>query len=132
MPPVDWKRFSEELAQWERDTSHDRFIKLCNALERSIRRAFRRDGLLDFGEVTSALDTIAQEVVHMRRDAEGRKRCERIAVELEPGLADRLRQTATRNGLELDELISLLLDRQLVVDDPVRARGGRRRKSRED
>ena len=133
MATTDWKRFSEMLADWERTSSHERFVRLCTAFERSIRRAFRRDPLLDHGEVTLALDCVAQEVAQMRRQAEGRKPCERIAVELEPGLAERLRQTASRNGLELDELLSLLIDRQLVTIDPLRRSGRcRRRASREE
>jgi hypothetical protein len=124
---VDWKRFSEDLAEWERATSHERFMGLCNALERSVRRAFRRDGLLDFGEVTAALDCIAEEVVRMRRHAEGRKPCERIAIEVDLGLAERLRQCAIQEGLEVPELIAALIDRQLLAA-PDAARG--RRKSR--
>jgi hypothetical protein len=132
---TDWKRFSEQLADWERTSSHERFVRLCNAFERSIRRAFRRDPLLDYMEVTLALDCVAQEIARMRREAEGRKSCERIAVELEPGLAERLRQTASRNGLELDELLSLLIDRQLVTIDPLRRSSGgrcRRRAPRDE
>jgi hypothetical protein len=131
--PVDWKQFHEELAEWEKSASHERFMRLCNALERSIRRAFRTDGLLDFQEVTAALDCIAEEVVRMRRDAEGRKPCERVAVELAPGLAERLRDTALREGLEVSDLVAALIDRQLLSPEPVRARGrGKRRASREE
>lgn len=113
--PVNWKQFSDELVAWERTSSHERFMKLCNSFERSIRRAFKQDPLLDFTEVTAALDCIAEEIVRMRRDAEGRKPCERVALELEPSQAERLRQAAAREGLDVADLLGALVDRQLLA-----------------
>jgi hypothetical protein len=126
---VDWKRFSEDLAEWEQATSHDRFVGLCNAIERSIRRAFRKDGLLDFVEVVAALDRIAEEMVRMRRENEGRKPCQRVALEVEGPLAERLQGAARRAGLDVSELVTALLDRQLLsAPEPVRTRERRRRR----
>ena len=124
---VDWKRFSEDLAEWEHASSHDRFVHLCQSIERAIRRAFRKDGLLDYAEVTAALDRMGEEVVRMRRESEGRKGCERIAIELDPALAERLRGAARRAGLETGELMAALLDRQLVCALEPRERRRRRR-----
>jgi hypothetical protein len=125
---VDWKRFSDELAEWEVASAHERYLKLCAALERAIRRAHRRDGLLDYGEVIGALDRVAEEVVRMRREAEGRKPGERIVLEVDAGLADRVRGAAQRAGLETGELLAALLDRQLLCAEPRE----RRRKRREE
>ncbi|HVY62956.1 MAG TPA: hypothetical protein VHF22_14965 [Planctomycetota bacterium] len=129
---VDWKRFSEDLAEWEQATSHDRFMDLCMAIERAIRRAFRKDGLLDFVEVTAALDRVAEEMVRMRRENEGRKPCERICLEVEAPLAERLKSAARGAGLDVGELVTALLDRQLLSaaepEEPAPRRRERRRR----
>lgn len=130
---VDWKRFSEDLSEWESASSHDRFVRLCNAFERAIRRAYRKDVMLDFVEVTAALDHVAGEIAKMRREHEGRKPCARLAIEMEPNLAERLRACAGRAGLDPAELVAALLDRQLLSaaepeeEEEVRGRRKRRR-----
>ncbi len=125
---LDWKAFGEQLQAWERESSSRRFMDLCVAVERAIRRAFKKDELLDYREVTDALDCVAQEIVHMRRAAESRKPCERLAIEIDPALLKQLRRAAHAEGIELDVMVGAIVERQLLAcaEPAARPRRGRR------
>ena len=73
---------------------------------------------------------IADEIVRMRRHAEGRKPAERIAVELDPSVAERMRETAQREGLEVGDLLAGIIERQLFVTEPVEGERKRPRRRR--